>query len=319
MFLYFFLIIENFNIYFPSFTPISIINYSLRYSIINENLYIKYCNFLFLSSTESGGAISISTNNIIRFLIEYCYFYSCYSSISSGSIHFSCSTSGSCILNYLCNYNCTSLTSAYHEGSQSILVYTKSTEKCFLNFISITQTINPQYRNTIYIRGGIIEINSMNSSNNYLIYDTGFFVVTDYSLRGKFNSIISNIQYHTICIRFELGSNSSIEYSNIINNSEINSYYANIIQYPSGETNLYSNIFMNNKGNLFYVSGILKIINCYYPSNSIIHSANIINYLGITNSYKLIHFCFNNQHNFSKNKFKKLKFIFIIFLTILQS
>jgi hypothetical protein len=149
------------NDYFPS-NPSYNLNsqtYNSRQTHSSTGVHISNCLFTSITSSSTGGALySTST----YFLVESTSFFSCKtSSGKGGAIYFS---NGQCVLHGICGYDCTSSSSSGHFAY--ISVYNSVSSKNYLNYSSISRSVNLNTVYTLELYNGNIRCPSVNMSMN---------------------------------------------------------------------------------------------------------------------------------------------------------
>ena len=242
-----------------------IINFNSRIINLNNCTYIKKCEFSFLSiPTGSGGAIYISSSNLILF-IENSIFYYCSSLLKGGGISFLGSNNCECILYGICGFNCSTNSENYIEGGQFAFIETGKLKKNEIYYLSLSKcsyisTINKV--SSIHLQLGNLLINNLNSSNNIVYTFSGITCRYQNLSLIKYCNFKSNFVTYHICLWFR-ETNVNISYNNIIENNS-----------PTTQAvlrNAYSKVYCNN---------------CIFLNNlNVLFSSEIINDLIINNCY----------------------------------
>jgi hypothetical protein len=179
-----------------------------------------------VSNGGSGGALTFTTSGTNKVLIEESLFYKCTTSASyhGGAIYFE--NYGHCIFFHICSLECITGGSGTIYG-QFCYCKTNSDHNYNLSIISssLLKSINSNGGISFYFLYGTHNISKINSSNNNHKYHTGFEL--DYILYSSTKQSIfeNNIAIEYNCIWWHSSSltSSNLQYSNIINNSQLTS------------------------------------------------------------------------------------------------
>ena len=230
----------------------------------NENIDIKNCLIMLLSSDDHGGAILINSPGF-NVIIDDTTFLYCYSKWGGGAIFIV-----QCFLiklSKICAMNCKSDSWQFGlcgcTGNQSFELI--SINKCSNNSDGIW---------TMVINDGNQIVTNINISSNFNIIASGIVYSKSLSMISKFCSFYNNSAFSRVCIAVigeDNGETSfdQIEYSNIILN---NSPTYGVFSIGSNSyCILYKCIFNNNENILFYIEqGSITLNNCFinhFPSN----------------------------------------------------
>jgi hypothetical protein len=149
------------NDYFPS-NPSYNLNsqtYNSRQTHSSTGVHISNCLFTSFTSSSHGGALYCTST---YFLVESSSFFSCKTSSGHGrAIYFS---NGQCVLHGICGYDCTSSSSAYLFAYTSVSNSVSS--KNYLNYSSISRSVNVNQWYTLGLFNGNIRCPSVNMSMN---------------------------------------------------------------------------------------------------------------------------------------------------------
>ena len=309
-------LLKSFLIFYPN------IFYDIKYELYNSNIYGSLGKFwvtnCFFSNFNSINSVIYSTNFLYS-LIENSIFQLCYN-INSGAIYLS--SDGNSILNNLCLYKCISSSNNW-PGNQNFLIETTSNlNRNEIYFVTITYSINENFRGAATLKMGNQYIQNFNTSNHYLYYETGCEFYSSYLTNIIHSIFFNNTGKYSICFRITYCNNinNKFEFSNIIFNNDNVINYGYVFIYSSNLnlnncSLLYNNL--NNNQNLFDGSVIVK--NCFLPQNFNYFGATIINPIKtnlLLNINQLNTFKCNFHFKYFSIKYlKKIKFnTFLIFI-----
>ena len=274
------------------------------------DIYIKNSIFHKISYYNKGGVINF-ISNLLNIKIELSIFYSCFSINDEGGAIYIDSVSGNILIKLVCGFNCTS------GPSKSYLFgFFKTSSDSILNIsyfsMSNCKEINPSRLSVIATYDGVQTLENMNSSYNYLKFVSGFYYL--YSKLGQtiFSNFIENFASEFYCIYHQFYCNMTLNNCNIIKNQQ-NNNGGIVYSRDNSVVNYISCVFLENyQACTFeqYSSAILRIVNCWSDSYTIMSGRNveIINFLGIGEtlylSYLPYNFCYpllSVSSYFSKN------------------
>ena len=283
-----------------NFSPIFFLkNNNTQQNIYYSSFYILFCFYSNLSSSSTGGAISISTSNDFSFLLEYSIFSYCSSISYGGGIYISSDSKGESFISKCCSFFC------YNNGGQDIsgqfsFIRTNFFKNNIFEYISnykCSPKIDIKLRwSTFLLFGGIQRIQNLNSSYHEINAQSSLFVKGGNSVEITFSNFICTISGHQ-CITIGGSSNSTFKYNNIIDNKSLFDYgvlmvFENIYLIVS------NSIFLNNSSpiSLFHIfTNQLFVHNCWIQSLSTLSSGILtISNCEITDlttlTLKIVHF-----------------------------
>ena len=280
-----------------------------------NNLYISFCYFYNIKSSNDGGVIYCNYPNV-EFLIDFSMFNQC-NGLNGGSILFS---SYSLILTKCCVYNCSSINNVQFIISNCL-------NKNNLEFLSILYTANFSIINNnhilLLINGNQIFKNN-NLSNCKSYRESGLTLEKGNSFNVIWCNFIKNNAQDQRIIWINYGINNRIiEKINFINNLSPN---GGIILAENTNIIIKSSIFNLNTIILFYtINSQISVENCFFNHNGqkLIGNVILISENLLTLTFFIIHFkshfCYvENPFIFSKslslNFNSKIVFLFIYFL-----
>ena len=248
-----------------------------------NNVYIHFCFFEELTSSEDGGAI-YCRGSVQRLLVEQSSFISCKTSDDRGGGI--CSYSSQCVLSKICAFKCYSTYSydrcieeedpwfcSYSSDGQFAYISAKYDITCknHVNDSSITHTLkdNTDPRFALCLYDGNILCTSVNLTNNECEEYTALNCCPPSSntYRISYNSIVNNTSnggHSCIWLRNSVSDLCCIDTCNILNNKQTATYFGTIMAHANI---LIKNscILGNNEGNMvFYAlpSRTITISNC---------------------------------------------------------
>jgi hypothetical protein len=212
------------NDYFPS-NPSYNLNsqtYNSRQTHSSTGVHISNCLFASITSSDHGGALySTST----YFLVESTSFFLCKTSNGhAGAIYFS-NSNGQCVLYAICGYDCYTTGSKYSISFAYTRVYNSVSSKNYVNYSSISRSVNLNIWYTLELDYGNIRCPSVNMSMNKY-YGRSFYCYpyTDsYSVTCSltYSSFTDNHATTYSCLfLWQTGANFEIKSCNIIRNTQ---------------------------------------------------------------------------------------------------
>lgn len=316
---------QKLNLFFSFINFFDNLNYqkifdlNQRIDSLSNNIYILNCNF-YLLSDYNGGSIFLNTNNI-KICIEYSNFQNCTASNNGGAIYISCLNLTSIVLNKICSSFCSANSPSWNlGGGQFIFNEVSNNEKNYIFETSIYKSsyIYSSKQSSLYLKNGIINIKSINSSNNLAEFAAMASIFGSQNLTLKYSNFIKNNVSIYDCLWIGCGSTN---YGEVFHNNFINNYSPHssegIIHNPSYITSTYlldNCILIDNIGTLFTRNaGMTLIKNCWiYHQFTLTSGSNIIieNTKSITNTFSFSKIICKNL-NYSLNIQKKIKILFI--------
>ena len=291
---------------------------------INQNINMNNCLISIISSSENGGAISITSSYSLN--INYTTFFLCIStSGNAGAIYFSLGLNIS--FYSICAFNCKSASGYYYQFSA---LHTKNNQK--LDLISINNCSNLLGSRTVGFFYGNQTISNINISFNNNIQRSGIYYANPNSMFSNYCTFYNNTVSSFCCIYLQ-GKTGTISKSNIILNNSPNTNYG-VVYVEDGNYCLNECIFDKNENIIIFVnSGILQLINCYYLTGSSSFSGLITDTLKFTKTNYQIHsiyFTFYCSYNILGNSpihskmiikhpnFQIIYIISIIYITVIS-
>ena len=255
------------------------------YYIIDINVLIESCVFSYLISNHKGSGINFDNGNIV---ISNCCFFNC------------------------------ELTSS--ECGKSFFIQTNSNKivKCLYTTLSFCSTNNAPYgydSHMFYFCSP--KINNFNSSFNFGHLYTSLSFCFIQSATVNFSTFSSSIS--RTCISLEYwGGDSLTEFSNIVNNSQLENINGIIFTNNGAITNFkHINIFQNKKIILFYINNAnIQIDKCYSDDYSFVNQKpTFINTYSFFLTLNINHFktIFCNINELTKNKIFNIRFLNLYF------
>jgi hypothetical protein len=203
-------------------------DYTSRQSLSYTNIYVLNCLFRSITSSNAGGALSLSS--VTDLLIESTSFFSCKTSSYGGAVSLH---NGQFVLDGVCGYDCCSSNTGSSYGQFTYIgVNNIASSKNYVNYSSmvrcVTENSNTYY--TLCIFYGKNYCFSFNSSMNKCGYGINYLNPTTDSnnIAGSFSycSITDNIATSNACIQLYRGNSKyEIKSCNILRNTQPSSSY----------------------------------------------------------------------------------------------
>ena len=254
------------------FIPIlNLIKNCISSRAVNQNIKINNCLIMHLTSTNSGGAISIDSSYSLN--VNDTTFFECIALTGfGGAIYFnnvinSTNISGIQLLR-ICASHCKA---TYNQFS-----YLKTENNQILNLITVNNCNNLNGYYTFYILSGNQYIHNINISYNRNIAYSGIGYHCPNSMFTNYCTFYNNTVISSCCINLLCQTGNISKCNIILNNSPTN--YGVVYVTSTGNYNFNECIFDRNNNTLFYVaSGTLKLITCYinHLSHSIVTNTQI--------------------------------------------
>ena len=230
----------------PENITVSIFETSSHLNISTKDSYVKNCYFYKMSGANYGGAIYIMrSEKDFRALIEDCMFYECSSLKNGGAIYAYLSDM---VCNKLCGYQC--------EISFAFSVFTEVSVDSSTNSLILCTISNcpaAQYECITHHMSGFDLCKQTNMSNNICGYCSGIHTGPDKTNDDYigsliiYSSFVNNTATEYSLVSFENRFNHSIQYSNIILNSQPNDASRGLIG-DSSDISIYHCCIKENKG-----------------------------------------------------------------------
>jgi hypothetical protein len=244
--------------------------YTSCQSPTSSNLYVFRCLFIGCSSSNAGGALSITNTAVSNMLIESTSFFTCTSSSRyGGAIHIDNSNSGQSVLYSVCAYNCYCTNSDSYGQFTWIGVKNDALSKNYINYSSIVRCVGAgsSPTNTLCQTRGKMCFPSVNISMNRCYQRSGILC---HPYKNA-SAITCYISFTTVADNYA---------------SDYNCIWS---EYPNTKTEIkYCNIIRNSQGSLssigtIYIGGSLDIANSCILANS----ANYIFYGASTATFTI--------------------------------
>ena len=242
-----------------------------------NNVYVWYSYFQIEASSSSGGAISFTSPTVSsQILIEECIFFDCHTTTNvGGAIFMGASPSsdngqGNFVINKCCSNKCsTSYTGSSSTYGQFCRSFVSDDEthinKILDSSVIYSESISSDSRSVISFYNGVINIKTVNFSQNKCLYYPSAFCEPTYLTETtcfvelcSFKNNTANVQY---CIYLSgISTKDLLKSSNLIGNNILGT---GLVAAYSQLTVEGCTILENEADSIFFCySGSITVINC---------------------------------------------------------
>jgi hypothetical protein len=282
--------------YFPA-VPLYTLNsqfYNSRQNNSITGVYVLNCLFNSITSSSAGGALYCS-DSVQYLLVESSSFFSCKTSGGDGgAIYFINTNNGQSVLKEVCSYDCCTTTSNYGVQFARVDVNNSVSSKNYVNYSSISRSVNTDVYYAFYLWNGKICCPSVNSSMNRLRYRSGISCWPSIDS----NSVTCSLSYSTFadnyaagftCIFLNIeGAKYEIKSCNILRNTQGAPISEGTI-YTKGNLAIENSCILENNANCnFFVSSpscTITLSSC--TVDRITYNQNLVTQSTVTKSFIL--------------------------------
>jgi hypothetical protein len=284
------------NDYFPTVTLHTLNSqfYNSRQTPSATGVYVSNCLFSSIIASSVGGALCCSTS-VQYLVVESSSFFSCkISSGNGGAISFYNTNDGQCVFHGVCGYDCCTTASDWAIQFARAEIYNSVSSKNYVNYSSISRSVNTNMYYTLYLWNGKICCPSVNSSMNRLRYRSGISCCPSIDS----NSVTCSLSYSTFADNYDAaytciflyteGAKYEIKSCNILRNTQGSPSSDGTI-YTKGDLAIENSCILENNANYnFFVSSpsyTITLSSC--TVDRITYNQNLVTQSTVTKSFIL--------------------------------